>query len=51
MEDRYEKPEEDKNSLASFCIAAIPFLALTIGPPFANRLSPGFSAYRFFWLI
>jgi len=28
MEDPDEKPEEDKSSLASFCIAAIPFLAL-----------------------
>jgi hypothetical protein len=34
MEDRSETPEsgEDRSSLASFCLAAIPFLALTIGP-------------------
>ncbi len=57
MEDLDEKPEEDKSSLASFCIAAIPFLALTIGPPFANRLEPRIFglpfllAYLVFWVL
>jgi hypothetical protein len=57
MEDPAEKAEEDKSSLASFCIAAIPFLALTIGPPFANRLEPRIFglpfllAYLVFWVL
>ena len=51
MEDLDEKPEEDKSSLASFCIAAIPFLALTIDRLSLIGSSPGFSAYRFCWLI
>jgi len=57
MEDPDEKPEEDKSSFASFCIAAIPFLALTIGLPFANRLEPRIFglpfllAYLVFWSV
>lgn len=59
MEDQDEirESEEDKSSLASFCIAAIPFLALTIGPAFANRLEPRIFglpfllAYLVFWVL
>jgi hypothetical protein len=59
MEDRGETPEsgEDRSSLASFCVAAIPFLALTIGPLFANRLEPRIFglpfllAYLVFWVL
>jgi hypothetical protein len=59
MEDRNEirEPKQARSSLASFCVAAIPFLALTIGPPFANRLEPRIFglpfllAYLVFWVL
>ena len=55
--DEIRVSEDDKSSLASFCVAAIPFLALTIGPPFANRLEPRIFglpfllAYLVFWVL
>jgi hypothetical protein len=48
--DEIRVSEEDKSSLASF-------LALTIGPPFANRLEPRIFglpfllAYLVFWVL
>jgi Protein of unknown function (DUF3311) len=59
MDHQKETPEptEERSSIGSKCIAAIPFLALTIGPPFANRLEPRIVglpfllAYLVFWVL
>lgn len=54
---RYQSQRKTKVRLHHFCVAAIPFLALTIGPPFANRLEPRIFglpfllAYLVFWVL